>query len=165
MDTGATDHVHNNQGILYSCLDNSVPRHVLVEDGSKIVVVATENTSFSLKNPHHPLYLNNVLITPFIIRNLISLRKFTRHNKCSIEFDEFGFFVKDIRTHQPLIQCDSDGPHYPVLPQPPQVLLSTSSTVWHQHLGHPRKHVFQFLISNNLLPCNKTISNFFVSSL
>ncbi|KAJ9551935.1 hypothetical protein OSB04_015980 [Centaurea solstitialis] len=159
MDTGATDHVHENQGILHSLHDTNICHNILVGDGSKIPVVATGHTFFPIKNEHRPLYLNNVLITPSIIKNLISVRKFTRHNKCSIEFDEFGFTVKDYRTRIPLIRCDSDVPLYPVLPQTPQAFVSASSSVWHQRLGHPDNHVLQFLFSNKLIPCNKTDSD------
>ena len=33
-----------------------------------------------------PLYLNNVLVAPHIIKKLISVRQFTTDNHCSIEF-------------------------------------------------------------------------------
>lgn len=144
MDMRATNHIHNNQCILHFHLDNNISLHVLVEDGSKIHVVVTKLTLLLIKNSHRPLYLNNVLITPNIIQNLIFIRRFTHNNKCSIKFDRFGFTFKDYRTCQPLIRCDSDSPLYPVLLKPLQVLLSASSTIWHQHHGHPRNMFFNF---------------------
>ena len=47
--TRATDHVHNNQGILQSLLDNNASQNVLVWDGSKIPVVVTRHTFFPRK--------------------------------------------------------------------------------------------------------------------
>lgn len=37
--------------------------------------------------PFHKLHLNYVLIALQIIKNLIFIRKLTRDNKCSVEFD------------------------------------------------------------------------------
>nr|GEU91511.1 hypothetical protein [Tanacetum cinerariifolium] len=44
----------------------------------------------------------------------IASRQFVRDNKCTIEFDEFGFSVKDFWTRQILLRCDSTGDLYPV---------------------------------------------------
>jgi hypothetical protein len=41
-------------------------------------------------------YLYNVLVTPDIIQNLLSVRHFTTNNWCSIEFDPYGLSVKDL---------------------------------------------------------------------
>jgi hypothetical protein len=37
----------------------------------------------------------------------------------------------------------------------PQVFLSSSSSVWHQRLGHPGDQVLKSLISNKFISCNK----------
>ena len=39
-------------------------------------------------------YLNNVLIAPDIVRNLLSVHPFTCYNHCSIEFDNLGFMLR-----------------------------------------------------------------------
>ncbi|GKB25304.1 hypothetical protein Tco_0864705, partial [Tanacetum coccineum] len=39
---------------------------------------------------------------------------FTRDNNCTIEFDAFGFSVKDYLTRHILLRCDSSGDLYPV---------------------------------------------------
>ncbi|KAJ9566982.1 hypothetical protein OSB04_002948 [Centaurea solstitialis] len=154
MDTGATDHVHANSGILHSVIDNHDSRSIRVGNGSLMPVMLTGHAPFPMPNPYRPLHLNNILISPNIIKNLISVRQFTRHNKVSIEFDAFGFTVKDYQTRRPLIRCDSDGPLYPVQSTTPQVLLSTSRSTWHQRLGHPNDQVLQSLVSNNVISCN-----------
>lgn len=58
-------------------------------NGYKIPV--TSIGSSLLKTPTRPLTLSNVLVTPQIVKNLISVRKFTRDNWCSVDFDPFGF--------------------------------------------------------------------------
>ncbi|GJX29982.1 ribonuclease H-like domain-containing protein [Tanacetum coccineum] len=53
-------------------------------------------------------------------------------NSRNIEFDPFGFSVKDFQTRQVLLRYDSTGPLYPVT-NPSQYLRSITS----QCLGHP----------------------------
>ena len=109
---------------------------------------------------HRPLYLQNVLITPNIIKSLICVRQFTCDNKCSIEFDEFGFSVKDFWTRRLLLCCNSTGELYPFHPSTttPAALLSTSQSTWHRRLGHPGDDVLRLLALNKLISYNKTKS-------
>ncbi|GJZ54464.1 hybrid signal transduction histidine kinase M [Tanacetum coccineum] len=67
-----------------------------------------------LTTSHRPLYVNNVLITPNIVKNLIPIHQFVRNNHCTIEFDGFGFYVKDFMIRKVLLRCDSTGDLYPV---------------------------------------------------
>jgi hypothetical protein len=57
-------------------------------------------------------YLNNVLVTPDIIQNLLSVHRFTTDNWYSMEFDPFGLSVKDLSTRNVITRCDSSGPLY-----------------------------------------------------
>jgi hypothetical protein len=52
-----------------------------------------------------PFYLNNILVDPDIIQNLLSDHHFTTNNWCSIEFDHFGHSVKDISTRNVITRC------------------------------------------------------------
>ncbi|GJT44895.1 ribonuclease H-like domain-containing protein [Tanacetum coccineum] len=108
-----------------------------------------------------PLYLHNVRVTPNIIKNLIYVRQFTRDNKCTIEFDEFGFSVKDFLTRHILLRCDNSGDLYPVTKPSyvPSALLSVSPATWHQRLGHPDAEVIWSLISCNFISCNEENSS------
>ncbi|GJT02327.1 ribonuclease H-like domain-containing protein [Tanacetum coccineum] len=76
-----------------------------------------------------------------------NVRQFTRDNDVSVEFDAYGFSVKDYQTGRILLRCDSTGDLYPVTQQPssqnPVVLLSFSSTTWHRRLGHPGDDVLR----------------------
>nr|GEY08400.1 protein DETOXIFICATION 16-like [Tanacetum cinerariifolium] len=56
--------------------------------------------------------------------NSSTIRQFVRDNKCTIEFDEFGFFVKDFWTRQILLRYDSMGDLYPITsPSYPKAFL------------------------------------------
>ncbi|XP_022024816.1 uncharacterized mitochondrial protein AtMg00810-like [Helianthus annuus] len=69
-----------------------------------------------------------------------SVRHFTRDNNVSIEFEPFGFTVKDLKTGRHLSRHNSTGDVYPITPPqlPPQACFITTSTLpWHDRLGHP----------------------------
>nr|GEU34200.1 ribonuclease H-like domain-containing protein [Tanacetum cinerariifolium] len=151
MDTVASSHLADNTGILTSFSNSSMYPSVFVGSGHSILVTHTEH-SF-LHTSSKPLQLNHILVTPHIIKNLILVRQFTRGNDVSVEFDAYGFSVKDYQNGRLLLRCDSTGDFYPVTQQPssqtPVVLLSFSSTTWHKRLGHPRDDVLRCLESRN----------------
>nr|GEW61157.1 ribonuclease H-like domain-containing protein [Tanacetum cinerariifolium] len=128
---------------------------VSVGDGHSISV--TNIGHGILPTPTRPLHLNNVLITPNIVIILTYVRQFVRDNNCTIEFDAFGFFVKDFMTRRVvLFRCDSTGDLYPVTqPCPIPHAFLTSQHMWHQRLGHPGSEVLRRLVSRNLISCNK----------
>jgi hypothetical protein len=67
-----------------------LPPSCIVGNGAPLPVHRTGHAS--LPTPSSPLQLNNVLISPALIKNLISVRALTRDNSISVEFDPFGFF-------------------------------------------------------------------------
>ncbi|XP_071740896.1 uncharacterized protein [Rutidosis leptorrhynchoides] len=159
MDTGASTHLTSNINNLSTIFNNCMYPSVVVSDGNTLPVTNTGHSVLS--NIHRPLYLSNVLVTPNIIKNLIFVRRFTRDNKVSVCFDEFGFSVKDYLTRRLLLRCDSTGDLYPFTNKsstPAQHALLTTSTTWHQRLGHPSIESFRRLVSNNSIVCNKTKS-------
>jgi hypothetical protein len=119
MDTGATIHMTHNSGNISSSVHNSMPNSIIVGNGFHMPVHATDHST--LKPPYPPLHLNNILYTPKLIRNLISVRRLTTNNNVSIEFDPFGFVVKDYQTWIPIIRCDSTEDLYSLSPSTTQV--------------------------------------------
>ena len=108
-----------------------------------------------------PLSLQNVLVAPNIIKNLISVRRFTNDNWCSVEFDPFGFSIKDLNTKRTLLRSDSSGELYSV-PYPinkqttaHQDLVVDSPYLWHKRLAHVNNASLRTLISDNSISCNK----------
>ncbi|GJY26292.1 ribonuclease H-like domain-containing protein [Tanacetum coccineum] len=134
---GDSSHLNFNASNLSTIFDKRLFPYVHVGNDKSIPIT---NTGHSIiPSHHHPLHLHNVLVTPNIIKNLISVRQFTRDNNCTIEFDAFSFYVKDYLTRHILLRCDSSGDLYPVTKSStsPIAFLSTSASTWHQRLGHP----------------------------
>jgi hypothetical protein len=57
-------------------------------------------------------YLNNVLVTPDIIKNTLSSHQFTIDNWCLMEFDPFDLSVKDLATRNVIIKHNRSDPLY-----------------------------------------------------
>jgi hypothetical protein len=79
VDSGASSHVTGKMGNLttsHSTLGHHTPRHIIVGNGSKLPILFVG----SVKISSHPLYLQNVVVSLTIVKNLISVRQFTRDN-------------------------------------------------------------------------------------
>jgi hypothetical protein len=110
---------------------SSHPSSIVVWNSSTLPV-----TSIGASVLPGPFYLKSVLVAPHITHNLLSVRRFTAENSYSIEFDAFGFFVKDLATRTLSHDVTSRGPSTGA--SSPPILASTiSSTTWHRRLGHP----------------------------
>ncbi|KAJ9557254.1 hypothetical protein OSB04_011868 [Centaurea solstitialis] len=140
MDSGAMTF---NQGTMHSltpCNSN------FIQVGNGAMVLARYIGQYSFPFSSWPLQLKNVLVSDKIIKNLISVRRFTVDNFVSVEFDPFGFTIKDFQIGRLLQRCDSDHHDlYPVLPSSPLSALASANVAvsfdtWHRRLGHPGKH-------------------------
>ncbi|XP_076958678.1 uncharacterized protein LOC143634502 [Bidens hawaiensis] len=150
MDTGASGHMATPQGnISPSSFNSCTNKSIVVGNGMQIPVIGQGNLTLPPLYP--PLKLNNVLYAPQIIKNLISVRKLTTDSLLSIEFDPFGFTVKDLKTKAPILRCNSSGDLYPLtapLPKTnsqPTALTVTTQDCWHQRLGHPGDNLLHAL--------------------
>nr|GFA65737.1 ribonuclease H-like domain-containing protein [Tanacetum cinerariifolium] len=153
LNTGVSSHFNNTVTNLSKVFNSCIYPSVSVGDGHFIPVT---NTGHSILPTFvRPLHLNNVLITPHIVKNLIFVCQFIRDNNCTIEFDVFGFFVKDFMTRRVLLRCDSTGDLYPVThPCPIPHAFLVSQHTWNQRLGYPGGDVLCRLVSNNVISCN-----------
>ncbi|GKD36651.1 ribonuclease H-like domain-containing protein [Tanacetum coccineum] len=154
MNTCASSHLNSSVTSLSDIFNTCMYPSISVGDGHSIPVTNTGHSIFP--TPTKSLHLNNVLIAPHIVKNLIYVHQFVRDNNCTVEFDAFGFSVKDFMTHRVLLRCDSTKDLYPVTT--PSLILQAlliSQHTWHQRLGHPRSKVLRRLISNNFISCNK----------
>ena len=168
MDTGATSHMTADQGIFSSYFNSSNNNHHIVVGNGNLIPI-TGHGSITLPPPHPPLTLSNMLHAPKLIKNLISVRKFTTDNSVSVEFDPFGFFVNDLKTWTKIMRCDSIGDLYPIfsthraIPSSPSAFTTLTTDVWHNRLGHPGAKFLNFLRTNKLVLCNKARQNSCVS--
>ena len=67
---------------------------ITVGNGARLPVTHQAHTL--IPTASSPLYLNDVLISPHLVKNLISVRRLTRDNNVSIEFEQCGFSIKDL---------------------------------------------------------------------
>ena len=161
MDSGATAHLSSDAGILSSLSPHPIYRHVVVGDGSTVPVTTSGHSSLPSLFPNTPLHLRHVLVTPSIIKNLISVRQFTTDNHCIVAFDPFGFSVKDLHSRREILRCNSTGELYTfTCPPPPRTLamLTAPHDVWHRRLGHPGHDAYRRLSEHISLPCIRQIN-------
>ncbi|KAI3725566.1 hypothetical protein L1987_65356 [Smallanthus sonchifolius] len=158
MDTGATNHLSSDPGMCSTSHNVNSIKHIFVGNGHKLPILGSGNITL----PNN-LRLNNVLYTPQIIKNLISVKRLAIDNFVSVEFDPFGFSVKDFRNGMIMTRHNSDGPLYPLTapatasnPTASSFFVSSASDCWHDRLGHPGLPVVDFLSSRHLISCNKT---------
>jgi histone deacetylase 1/2 len=164
MDSRASSHVTGKTGNLansHSTLGHN-SQHIIIGNGSHLPIVVVGTVQISSL----PLYLQDVLVSPSIVKNLISVRKFTRDNFVSIEFDPYGFSVKDLATRTLLLRSNSDGDLYPFListtSNPTAAFTTSSGNLWHQRLDHPSNaslaHLpLDFLQCNNNVPSSSPL--------
>ncbi|GJT97388.1 ribonuclease H-like domain-containing protein [Tanacetum coccineum] len=150
MDSEATSHLSSHTGNLQTSFLNRNFHSVIVGNESSILV--THPGHVQIPNPYRPFHLRNVLVTSNIIKNFVSVRKFTTANKRSIDFDPYGFTIRDYHTRQTLLRCDSTGDLYPLhVVASAFALLTNNHSLWHQRLGHPGDAVIQTLSLRGLL--------------
>ena len=143
MDSWASSHLASSSCMLHSVLNLNTGNAVVVGNSSSIPIKQT-GSSF-IPSPTRPLKLQNVLVAPKIVKNLVFVRRFTTDNWCIVEFDPFVFSVKDLQTKKTILRSDSSGDLYPV---PPSLKSS------HQHSVFVAE-TLRSVISSNSLVCNK----------
>jgi hypothetical protein len=85
------------------------PPSIIVGNGSILSVTSVGDSVLP-----GPLYLNEILVAPNLIQNLLSIRGFTTENSCSMEFDPFGLSVKKMAAQSVIATNDSSCPLYTI---------------------------------------------------
>lgn len=152
FDTGASTHMVGNSGMLSSTAPST--SRIIVGNGASLPVqcmgTATVPTSSS-----SPLYLRDVLFSPSLIKNLISVCRLTRDNSVSVEFDPLGFSIKDLRSKTVLLRSDSPGDLYPLRSAATPLVSGFHASVdlWHDRLGHPGRPALSRILNNFNFSC------------
>ena len=164
MDTGATSHMTHSQGTLINYFPLKYPHnnHIIVGNGNIILVHGHGNLPISSSHPSFTL--KNVLHAPRLIKNLISVHKFTIDDNVFIEFDPLDFSVKELGTGTILLRSNSNGDLYPltlstgatISSSSPSAFTTLSSTIWHSRLVHLGDVILNSLRSSKIIDCNKT---------
>jgi hypothetical protein len=112
--SGTTNHTPPHPGHISSPRPPSLahPSSIVVGNGSILPVTSVGDSVLP-----GPFYLNYVLVAPNLVQSLLSVRRFTTDNSCSMEFDPFGLSVKDLAIRRVIARYDSTGSLY-TLPLP-----------------------------------------------
>lgn len=157
MDTGSSGHMTGNTGNIHKYCPSLVhdSSRVIVGNGSTLPILATG--SATIQTPHAKFHLSDILHTPHLIKNLISVHKFTKDNACSIDFDPFGFSIKDLHSKIGIMRSSSNVDLYPFHSQRASnnatalQASSSSPTLWHRRLGHPGHQCLDSILSQFLV--------------
>ena len=105
---------------------------VIVGSGQSIAIHCYGQTNLS--SPFPPLQLNNILHTPQLVKNWVSVRISRTDNT-----DLRGFSVMDFRTRRQVMRCKSRGEMYPItsLVISPSAFAALAPSFWHDRLYHP----------------------------
>jgi hypothetical protein len=146
-------------GILHSSTPCSENYSIIFGNGQSLPVSFTGFSS--VPTSAAPPRLNSALISDSIVKNLISVRKLTRDNSVSVEFDPFGLSIKDLRTRKVILRCDSTGDLYQLCPPSAFSFHATTATrdLWHQRLGNPSTDSCNSILSSFDFHCNKLQSH------
>jgi hypothetical protein len=166
-DSGASNRTTSNaSNLTYICPPHiNDPSSITVGNRSSLLVTSIGDTALP-----SPFYLNNVLVTPDIIQNLLFVHRFTTDNWCSMEFDPFGLSVKELSTRNVICMCDSSGPLYVMrLPSRSTHLSSIAAlttlvalaSTWHRRLGHPSVDTMSKLSSASSIICSRHTHDLF----
>jgi hypothetical protein len=164
MDSGASSHMTSDQGNLTQYFPSLVHNfsEIVVGNGSRLPILGTGHTH--LRSPHINFILASVLHTPSLVSNLISVRKFTKDNWCSVEFDPFDFSVKDLISKTIILRSNISGELYPFAGSSKitnNYAFSTqvsSVDLLHRRLGHPSSASLSHFISRSQVSCNNKSS-------
>lgn len=111
FDSGASSHMTSYLNTLshYSPPQFAPPPSIVVGNGSLLPITTTGYTDLV-----GSLHLNRELVSLHLMKNLFFVRQVTTDNNCSVEFDPFGSFVKDLLYKKPMVRCNSCGHLYPL---------------------------------------------------
>jgi hypothetical protein len=172
VDPGATHHTTPSVGNISTLrpMASSNPSSIVVGNGSSLPITSVGDLVLP-----GPFYLNNILLAPDMVQSILSVRRFTTDNWCSMEFDPFGLSVKDLTTKNVIVRSNSTGPLYtmhlpgfltpsssavPALAVVPHALTVVAPTTWHRRLGHPGPDALSSLSRSSFIQCTSNKHEF-----
>jgi hypothetical protein len=156
--TGASNHMTGNPGMLKNIHNHYGSDSVLIDDGSSISMHGIRDSSITQKNKILPL--NDVLLVPDLKKNLLSVSQLTSQFPVNCEFSDVDFCIKERQTGQPVITGWRKGDLY-ALSTMPELYFSNRfrsgpADIWHQRLGHLHFSTLQLLHNKSLIDVKGT---------
>ncbi|GMI93057.1 hypothetical protein HRI_002975000 [Hibiscus trionum] len=155
-DTGASNHMTANLGMLSNLKKYVGCDSVFIGDGSPLKIDAIGDTLVS--DGKNELMLRDVLLVPQLTRNLLSISQLITQDPFNCEFTNELFCVKERATWQILLVGQRKGDLY-VLSKMKDANFSTRQNsgieeLWHQRLGHPQSSTDNILHTKKLIDVN-----------
>jgi transposase InsO family protein len=150
-DTGATDHLTANLNNLQVPAPYKGTEQVSVGNGQSIPINNIGNGQLCTK--FYNFRLQNLLHSPRISSNLLSVHKLCKDNNCSCYFDSNKFLIQDLPSGKVLYKGLSKNGLYPIHTHSSSPSVTASPSVsaflssknkwqlWHHRLGHPSDRV------------------------
>ncbi|PKU77855.1 Retrovirus-related Pol polyprotein from transposon TNT 1-94 [Dendrobium catenatum] len=147
LDSGASSHLTKSLNNL--SISNPYTGHdgVTIGDGSSVSIA--NSGKGLLPTPSRKLILSQILHSPSIKFNLLSISQLTKDNNIAITFNPSGFLFKDLMTQEIILQGPCLDGMYPIRAPTAIKIHALSSTkdrtnLWHNRTGHPsHKTLFQ----------------------
>ena len=89
MDSGATAHMTAHPGNLTSSTPVHTPTRITVGNGSSLPITHISSTNFPSTST--PITMSNVLVSPDLVTNLVSVRRLTRENPLLLNLTVLAF--------------------------------------------------------------------------
>jgi hypothetical protein len=153
-------------------LNTASPSYIVVGNGSTLPATSVGDSVIP-----GPFLLNNILLAPDIVHNLLFVRRFTTDNWCSMEFDPFGLSMKDLTTRNMIARSNSTGPLYTLhllsstasshtspcamsTVVAPRILAVVATSTWHHRFFHPSPTTLYSLSRSSFISCTSTTHDF-----
>jgi hypothetical protein len=166
VDSGMTHHTTPSVGNIPTLhpLVSSNPSSIIIGNGSSLPITSLGDSVLL-----GPFYLNNILLALDMVQSLISVRRFTTDNWCSLKFDLFGLSVKHLTTKNVIVWLNSIDPlytmHLPGSLTPSSsvvaALTTVAPTMWHRRLGHPGPDALSSLSRSSFIQCTGKKHDFY----
>ncbi|PKU64810.1 Retrovirus-related Pol polyprotein from transposon TNT 1-94 [Dendrobium catenatum] len=153
LDSGASSHMTKSLDNLSIATPYNGSDSITIGDGSSVSIANQGNGL--LPTPSRKINLSNILHSPFLNYNLLSISKLTKDNNLAIIFDPSGFRFKDLKTQQIILQGPCREGLYPIQHSANlasnRALHSTTSSIppWHDWLGHPNQNIIRSIALKN----------------
>jgi hypothetical protein len=172
-DSGVTYHTTPSVGNISTPrpLNSSNPSSIIVGNGSSLPITSVGDSVLP-----GSFYLNNILLAPDMVQSLLSVRRFTTDNWCSMEFNPFGLSVKDLSTRNVIVRLNNTDPLYTLrlpgsttpsagamaaLVATPHALAAVAPTTWHRRLGHLGPDALSSLYRSSFIHCTDNKHEFY----
>ncbi|KAI0503664.1 hypothetical protein KFK09_014599 [Dendrobium nobile] len=109
LDSGASTHLTNSLDNLSLSKPYCGSDNVTIGDGNSVCIAHAG--AGILPTPSRKLKLSQILHTPTLKYNLLSISQLTKDNFIFITFDPFGFTLKDLATQETLLQGPCSALH------------------------------------------------------